>query len=79
MTVARDLSRVLLIIVDEIHTVTIDAAKGMQEAFVRVDFGGGGNDRIFFDGSSTVFIGDVSPIPQQRAASRVLSSSSKHT
>ena len=57
---ARDLSRVLLIIVDEIHVVTIDAAKGMQEAFVRVDFGGGeGHDRIIFDGCSTVFIGDV--------------------
>ena len=25
--------------------MTIDAAKGMQEAFVRVDFGGGGNGR----------------------------------
>ena len=58
--VAKDLSRVLLIIVDEIHTAAIDAAKGMQEAFVHVDFGGGGNDRIFFDGCSTVFIGDVS-------------------
>ena len=50
----------LLFIVDEIHTVTIDAAKGMQEAFVRVDVGGEGNDGIFFDGCSTVFIGDVS-------------------
>ena len=34
--------------------------KEMQEAFVCVDFGGGGNDRIFFDGCFTVFIGDVS-------------------
>ena len=58
--IARDLSHVLLFIVDEIHTVTIDAVKGMQEAFVRLDFGGGGNDRIFFDGASKVFIGDVS-------------------
>ena len=40
--------------------MAIDAAKGMQEAFVRVDFGGGGNDRIFFDGCSKVFDGDVS-------------------
>ena len=57
----------------------IDAAKRMQEAFVRVDFGGGGNDRGFFDGCSTMFIGDVSPIPLQKAASLVLSSSSEHT
>ena len=40
--------------------MTISAAKGMQEAFVRVDVGGEGNDGIFFDGCSTVFIGDVS-------------------
>ena len=40
--------------------MTIDAAKGIQEAFVRVDLGGEGNDSIFFDGCSTVFIGDVS-------------------
>ena len=32
---ARDLSHVLLFIFDEIRTVTIDAVKGMQEAFVR--------------------------------------------
>ena len=33
--IARDLSHVLLFIVDEIHTVTIDAVKGMQ-VFLRV-------------------------------------------
>ena len=50
--------------------MTIDAAKGMQEAFVRVDFGGGGNGRIFFDGCSTVFIGDVNQ-PHSAAKSSI--------
>ena len=54
----------------EIHTVTIDAAKGMQEAVVHVDCGGGGNNRIFFDGCSKVFNGDVSQ-PHSAAKSSI--------
>ena len=69
--VSRDLSRVLPFIVVEIHTVAIDAAKRMQEAFVRVDCGVGGDDRIFFDGCSTVFIGDVSQ-PYSAAKSGIM-------
>ena len=78
--VAKDLSRVLLIIVDEIHTAAIDAAKGMQEAFVHVDFGGEGNDKYSLtDDQQCLLKMYASLIPQQRVESGVLSSSSEQT
>ena len=51
--------------------MAIDAAKGIQDAFVRVDLGGEGNDRIFFNGCSIVFIGDVSQ-PYSAAKSGIM-------
>ena len=54
-TVALDLSRVLLIIVDEIHTMTSTPQKECKRRFVRANFGSGGNERISWQTLHSVY------------------------